>query len=162
MKFKEFLKKSDKRTLNILYFIFLLGICLMTVDIFPKQKEKNETPQEQTEERDIEERMKDIFSKISGVGNVDVLIYYRSGEETVYAKDIDSRNGENTSDYQEKTVFAANSEPVAVKKKFPDIEGVLIVAEGGDNIKVKNQLIRSTQALLGVEAHKIEVLKMKS
>ena len=44
----------------------------------------------------------------------------------------------------------------------PEIEGVIIVAEGGGDIIVKNSLISAANAALGVPTHKIEVLKMKS
>jgi len=42
-----------------------------------------------------------------------------------------------------------------------EISGIVIVAEGGDNVIVKDSLIRAAQALFGVSANKVEVFKMK-
>ena len=42
-----------------------------------------------------------------------------------------------------------------------EISGIVIVAEGGDNVLVKDSLIRAAQALFGVPANKVEVFKMK-
>ena len=44
---------------------------------------------------------------------------------------------------------------------MPEITGAIIVAEGGDNAFIKSELIRATQIILNIDAHKIRVLKMK-
>ena len=41
------------------------------------------------------------------------------------------------------------------------MEGVSVVAEGGDNAVVQNNISDIVQALFGIEAHKIKVVKMK-
>lgn len=51
--------------------------------------------------------------------------------------------------------------PLALKEIEPKIEGIIIIAQGGDNIFIKNELIKSAQTILNVDAHKIHVMKMK-
>ena len=53
-----------------------------------------------------------------------------------------------------------SSSPVIIKEMTAEISGIVIVAEGGDDIFVKNSLIRAAQALFGVPANKVEVFKM--
>ena len=40
------------------------------------------------------------------------------------------------------------------------MKGVIIVAQGGDNVEIKNQLISAVMSLMDLDANKIEVLTM--
>ena len=51
--------------------------------------------------------------------------------------------------------------PYIIKKIEPQVNGVLVVAEGGDNPEVKKEIIETIQVLFGVELHKIKVMKLK-
>ena len=52
-----------------------------------------------------------------------------------------------------------SGKPVLIAEKFPEIQGVVIVAEGAGNAAVKLEIIRAVQALLEVPNEKIEVFK---
>ncbi len=52
--------------------------------------------------------------------------------------------------------------PYIIKKNTPEIEGVLVVAQGGGNASICVDITSVIQALFGIEAHKIKVVKMKS
>ncbi len=127
----------------------------------------------------LEDRLEVILSKTEGAGKVDVLITYKTGKELVVAQQLseeDTSTKENAvkgderdikSSLKESTyVIMENSDgsqtPLVLKEMEPEIEGVIIVAEGGDSIIVKNNLIAAAQAALGVSTHKIQVLKMKA
>ena len=53
------------------------------------------------------------------------------------------------------------SEPYVVKTLSPEIEGVLVVAEGAGSGIVNRTIVEAVQALFGVEAHKVKVVKME-
>ena len=40
-----------------------------------------------------------------------------------------------------------------------EIEGVVVIADGGDNAVVVQNITEAVQALFGVEAHKIKIMK---
>ena len=42
----------------------------------------------------------------------------------------------------------------------PKVTGVLVIAEGGGNTKVKAEILEAVQALFGIEPHKIKIMKM--
>ena len=42
------------------------------------------------------------------------------------------------------------------KKLSPEVEGVIVIADGGDNAVVVQNITGAIQALYGVEAHKIK------
>ena len=117
------------------------------------------------------------MSKVEGAGRVDVMITMSDSGEAVYAQENkinsslteesasqgDSRGIETRT--EENTVLTVNngdgsSSPVIIKEMTAEISGIVIVAEGGDDIFVKNSLIRAAQALFGVPANKVEVFKM--
>ena len=49
--------------------------------------------------------------------------------------------------------------PYISKEMTPEIEGVLVIAEGGENAVVIQNITEAIQALFGVEAHKIKIMK---
>ena len=50
--------------------------------------------------------------------------------------------------------------PYVIEEMEPQIQGILVVAEGGDNSQVVQNITEAVMALFGVEAHKIKVMKM--
>ena len=48
-----------------------------------------------------------------------------------------------------------------VKEYEPEIEGVIVAAQGADKPAVVQNILEAVQALLKVEVHKVKVLKMK-
>lgn len=125
-------------------------------------------------EEKLEQRLEYTLSQVEGVGNVNVMISTNNSKELITKSDTVQENaitseealtGDNrnikSDKYQDTTVKINGDEPLILKEISPTIEGVLIVAQGGDNIQIKNSLINATNALLGVEVHKIQVLKMK-
>ncbi len=132
-----------------------------------------------TYEAILESRLKKALSKVEGVGNVDVMLTLSYGKELVLAKDVateesktienDSNGGMreiNSKSLNSKNVIisgsGSNNQPLIIKELEPKVEGVIIIASGGDNVYIKESLINATKAILGIDAHKIQVLKMKT
>lgn len=126
----------------------------------------------------LESRVEDILSSMEGVGNVKVMITLQSSQETIVEKDMptsrsnisetDGSGGNrntNEMDSQETTVYTTNQNgdkiPYVIKTKEPEIEGVTVVAQGGDNAVVQKNISEVIQALFHIELHKIKVVKMR-
>ena len=125
----------------------------------------------------LEERLTALLSKMAGVGKVEVMITLKSSRELVVEKEQPvSRSSTSESDSQggnrnisqvdsrESTVYrteGGTSEPYVVKTLSPEIEGVLVVAEGAGSGIVNRTIVEAVQALFGVEAHKVKVVKME-
>jgi stage III sporulation protein AG len=54
-----------------------------------------------------------------------------------------------------------NGKTVVLKELYPKINGVVIVAEGANNITVMRKIQQATTSLLGVDLGRIEILTMK-
>lgn len=126
----------------------------------------------------LEERLEDVLEQMEGVGKVKVMITVSDAGECVVEKDrvyentitteTDStggnRNISETGD-EEETIYVKTGDetyPYIQKQKMPTIEGVVVVAEGGDKSRVAANISESVKALLPVEAHRIKVVKMCS
>lgn len=141
---------------------------------------------QETEEKDnpggyageLEERLESLLASMEGVGNVKVMVTLDSSREQVVEKDIpstmdttketDSTGGSRdviNSRQEETTVYvtdsAGNKTPYVSKIREPSIEGVTVVAQGGGNAVIQKNITEVIQALFGIEAHKIKVVKMK-
>ena len=126
----------------------------------------------------LEERLEEILSAVQGVGSVKVMITLSSSGEKIVEKDIplernsivenDSTGGNRSTNEmysQEETVYSTNAEgdkiPFVIKENSAVVEGVSVVAEGGNNPQTQKNISEVIQALFGIEAHKIKVVKMK-
>ena len=56
---------------------------------------------------------------------------------------------------------SGDTSPIVVSEKYPEIEGVLIVCQGGNSADVEVHIKEAVEALFSVDAHKIVVCKRK-
>ena len=141
-------------------------------------------------EKTLETRLAQILEGMEGVGNVQVMITFQDQGESVVEKDVTMRqdagtgsSGQNSSggttgsagtsgveksgsrESSESTVFSqsdGDETPFVNKEILPKIDGVFIVAEGGADAKVRKNISEAVEALFGLDAHKIKIVKMKT
>ncbi len=63
-------------------------------------------------------------------------------------------------DENKEIIVDSNNNPITEKVVMPKIEGAIIIAEGGENIEVKANIIQAVAAVTGLTSHKIQVFKM--
>lgn len=126
----------------------------------------------------LEERLTAALSRVEGIGEVQVMITLSSSRELVVERDtIGSRSATNEVDAQggsrlvsqeqtQETVVCRSegtaSEPYVIKTLPPEVEGVLVVAEGAGTGTVNRTVTAAAQALFGIDAHKVSVVRMGS
>ncbi len=140
---KEIIEKltADKK----IFFLFIVGIALVVSSAAFNNQEKNETAEYVISENVYmdEKRLSKLLSTVSGAGKVQVYITYKNDGEKVVAYD---------SDEEERKVVntGKNNEPYILTTKYPEIKGVLVVAEGAGNENVKNRLIRCVKSITDI------------
>jgi len=130
-----------------------------------------------SEDESVEERIEAILSQIEGVGKVDVMITYVSDGEIVPA--VNTRINENNTDEkdsgggtrkirensQETNIAYEEAQgvkkPIILTQKKPEVKGVIVVAEGGENVIVKEKICKAVQVLLDLPIHKVQVFERK-
>ncbi len=96
----------------------------------------------------MEQRVANVLSQIEGAGRVDVMINFEKGVEMIPAT-----NTEGDRD----TIVLVSGKPVVLAEIQPKISGVLVVAEGAGNVKVKLELTKAVCTLLSVDSNCIEI-----
>ena len=160
-KFKDLSNK--KQIENVVIFLVLLIIVIIVINsLFGEEKETvKEGPKEvsislEQNENDLEKSLKNILSKISGVGSVDVMVSYSNTimqvpmydtkENTTVVEESDKNGGIR------KTKEVANEQSIIYEEKnsvkvpaikqtiMPEVVGVIVVAEGAGSQVVKENI----------------------
>ncbi len=159
--------------------LFSTEVSTMTspAEMVSSDVEQSEEVQNLSYVEEMEEKVSDILSKTEGAGRVEVVITLRTSTEKVIEKDFptmrsqteeqDQNGGSriiSSTDSKEQTIYSTqgnNAEPYVIKTLSPEVEGVLILAEGAGDGTVSQNLSEAAQVLFGIEAHKVKVIKMK-
>ncbi len=176
----KFVKLDFKKKLQ--YLAILLVVIVMLAIYFAstgkaQQPEPTQQPSSnsQTDTDSMEEKLQDTLSKIAGAGRVEVMITYESSAEIVPALSVDKQtstttdlgdNGSsttNTENTQSEIVTVNGSDgnsALVLKENSPPVKGVIVVAEGAEDIGVKLSLLSAVQTILNISPDQVDVYKM--
>jgi len=134
-------------------------------------------PRESSFQLRLQEELEDILGRIHGVGKVSVLLTLEDEQEVVYAINQEERrrttleqDGQSGTretieiDRRGQLVIVrsgGSEQPVVIKVIKPRVRGILIVAAGADNLRVRENIINAVQAVLDIPSYRISVQKGK-
>lgn len=169
MEIKEKLNEllhSDKKV-KILIIVAFAGILIILLSEMTTHdssaKIKSEECDYTSYVESLEEKTEKVLSLIAGVGKCRVMITLRNTNESVYAQNSDiSRNNSSYSEKYEYVFYDGSNgdEPVLIKQYMPEIQGVAVVCEGGDNPLVAENIISALSSLYNVSSSKISISKL--
>lgn len=165
-------------------------LVILSVPGDKKKKESSGTKQVQnSEEKQIgmttdeyctklEERLKELISNMDGVEQVHVMITLKCGSESVVLTEVSYEQSEKKDtgsngvvseqkEYKNESVVVyekdgdGNTTPYVIKENVPQIEGIAVIAKGGDKPENILKITSVAQALFNVDAHKISVIGMR-
>ncbi|MDO5403149.1 MAG: stage III sporulation protein AG, partial [Eubacteriales bacterium] len=124
----------------------------------------------------MEEKLEYVLSNVDVVGKVKVIISFKNTGEKIIAQDennsseniqeTDSSGGVRSTNQNSSEITniyydsEAGSEPYVKSENMPEVEGVIIVAQGGGDGVIAANITSAVESLLGVPVHKVKVLKM--
>lgn len=132
-------------------------VCLLVISgsfINGKDADKSDSINEYVET--LEEKLKNNLSLVNGAGKVSVIISVESGMQTILAT-VKTKDEKTTTE----APFTVGGKTVALTETYPKISGVIIVAEGANNLQVRVSLINATSVFLNIESDKIQILTRK-
>lgn len=180
-------KKNSSNMINILI-IFLVGVFLIiTASTIKSPKKSTEisksvendanTKVEYYGEDELENKLKYILGRIDGVGRVEVMMYFDSGEEQIPAFNVtdstnvteekDTEGGVRSTTQKNNganlviTNNGSNTQPIILKKYKPHITGVIVVAEGADDKIIEYRITQAVIKLFNISSDKVNVYSMK-
>lgn len=148
---------------NQLVILLLTGVLLIVIAMPEKKNERKYEEQQETAgisqedsyERAAERRLERILREVEGVGEVKVMITLKASSEKIVEKDKEER-GETT---VYNSVSGKEQTPYVKKEMSPQAEGVVVIAQGGDNAVTVKNITDAVQALFDIDTHKIKVMK---
>lgn len=125
----------------------------------------------------LEKRLEELLHQVENIGEVSVMITVKSSMEKVVLKDQpqetessleqDSQGGSRStisSATEESTILVESGNgtvPYIMKEIYPQVEGVVVIAQGSQTGTVDLDILAAVQVLFDVPAHKIKIMKMK-
>ncbi|MDO4296858.1 MAG: stage III sporulation protein AG [Lachnospiraceae bacterium] len=186
---KEWLEKVKSLKKDQILILLLSGVLLLIIAMPEKETKENtgtnitaaesETVSNTVpDERErLELQLQNLLAQVEGVGRAQVMITLKSDGKKIVEKDgenaqekeDDRQEGVSSSSQSvrssESTVYQrdgqGNETPYVTERQSPEVDGVLVIAQGGGNTAVVQEITEAVMALFGVEAHKIKVMKME-
>ena len=106
----------------------------------------------------LETKLSDRLSELDGAGRVKVIISVKSGMRSEIATE---KQVGGIGDRTTETPVLISGKPLILGEIYPEICGVIIMAKGAENVKVRLSLITAAQTFLDVSSDTIQVLPMR-
>lgn len=175
------LKDNPQRRLRLIMTVGLLGILLIFLSEcgISDKKENKQVNTSNTSASfsafELENRLKTMIEKIDGAGRTDVMITFENSGEKVYVSEektreetmgtMDEKNSQKTE--REESYIMVDSEnggktALISEERVPEIQGVIVVCDGGDDPVVSEKLTQTVKTALNIGSNRICVLKRVS
>lgn len=114
----------------------------------------------------VEKRLKNLISSIGGVGKVEVFVSVDASPQIVIAEEIEEKtvtSGSTTTTTVKKSPVivkdGSSSTTIVLNEVSPNILGIVVVAEGADNAKIKLKILNAIKALYEIDSNRIEIIE---
>ena len=131
----NFLRRDKKRLAALIAVLVGVVLILFSFSGVNDSSDSDDTLEEYKKE--LEHELTELCSDIDGVGKCKIYVSFAEGEKTEY-------KGSNV-----------------IVRIPPKVQGVTVICEGGDSIRVKQELSECITALFDIGANRICVLKME-
>lgn len=181
-------EKKEKVIILFLLGVFFLLIATPVSSFSGKDKKSVSEEEPDVSDKTVENSKKDAYIEelenkleqtiggMEGAGKVLVMITLKDNGEKILDKnqpyesktEKSSEEGKETESTSiksdQETVLieeGGDTTPIVVQELYPDIEGVVVVCEGGDNSELALHIKEAVEALFSIDAHKIVVCKLQ-
>ncbi len=148
--------KSKLRTGKVLEVLTVLILAVVVAALmlsYFTSKDGEDAAEETTYAAALEVRLGQVLSQIDGAGNVEVFITAQSaGEKVIATETTVGEDGSVTT-----VPVLSGGEVIVLEELNPEITGVLIVAEGADNLSVRFALLEAAASVLNINQSLIKV-----
>lgn len=166
-----FAKIKSVKNIEIIIGLVIIAVMIIIYSNVSAAKEKTDADSggEATLTDNLETRLADILGEIEGAGEVKVMITYAGTGDKITAETTNTHttttNGSTSSTTTTTTTSSpvlSGSDVVILQEKMPEIKGVIVVAEGASDMKVKLKLMQATATVLGINANSIQIFTRRA
>ena len=173
---KNITKDKEKRTQNLVLLVILLVILLISINlIFDKNSnnESNITKKAESDESvssvsnnidqtDLEKKLENILSQISGISDVSVVLTYSQDtkQNVVYNKKEEIKDGNSSKEASVAYNETSGSKTAIVESvELPKIEGAIVVAKGANSVEIRSKIASAISSVTNIAAYKVQVFE---
>lgn len=182
-KMATFFQRIKKiKNIEVIFCIVLIAIMLLLYSARINKNNNEDDSQVSVNQvissyTETEQKLAKILSSIEGAGKVNVLITYDGTSQLVTADSVTKNISTRTDDSGGFNLVSSISDetltpvlvmvdgtptPLILKEINPQIEGVIIVAEGANSIKVRLEILKAASTALNIDKNKIEIFTMNN
>ncbi len=120
--------------------------------------------------KEIEKKLVEVLTSLKGVTKASVMVSVENGTEIKIAESVEeetiiSSDGEskNVTIVKNPIIVTENGEskPIILMEILPEIKGVVVVADGADDVNVKLNIYKLIQATINISSNNIQVFAGK-
>ncbi len=173
---KNITKDKEKRTQNLVLLVILLVILLISINlIFDKNgsNESNITKKTESDENvssvsnnidqtDLEKKLENILSQISGISDVSVVLTYSQDtkQNVVYNTKEEIKDGNSSKEASVAYNETSGSKTAIVESvELPKIEGAIVVAKGANSVEIRSKIASAISSVTNIAAYKVQVFE---
>lgn len=178
--------KADKKIVIFMAAGILGMLLLLLSEVLPSKSDTTRTKegaadlssavsQQDTYLQEVEKKLTDIITSISGAGRAKVMVTLENSSESVWAarqktaqeqESAASTGGGGKEKYSSEDEYiiiksnGSDEDGLLVKVIQPKIRGVAVVCDGGDSVYVREKITNAVAAVLDISTAKIAITKM--
>ena len=105
----------------------------------------------------LESKLENIIGKIKGAGKTTVMVYLDESPMLILAESTDEKV--NTTTVTEPIILnsSGSSVPLVLTEKLPEVKGVVVVAEGANDVALILDIIQAIKTLIDIPSGNIQV-----
>ena len=110
----------------------------------------------------LENKLENVITSLKGVGQAEVVITLEKGFEYIYQTEEETRTTSNGTSVTSSSVVLVDGKPIMLKEIYPVVNGIVVIAEGSDEVGVRLDIISIIQTVIDVDTAQIKILEGKS
>lgn len=165
----ERLKKVKHIHIYLAVGVALLVCCIYFISISPDKNKENKSSisidnisanfESSGEYIDyLENKLESVITRVKGVGDADVIITLEKGFEYIYVTEEETKTTSNGTSITSSSVVMVDGQPVIKEEIYPVVKGIVVVANGADDIGVKLNIVSIIQTVIEIDNTKINII----
>lgn len=106
----------------------------------------------------IENKLESVITSVKGVGNAKVVVTLEKGFEYVYVTEEETKTSSNGTVINTVSIVMVDGQPVIKEEVFPVVKGIVVVANGADDVGVRMNILSIIQTVIDVDNSKINII----
>lgn len=106
----------------------------------------------------MENKLENVITSVKGVGETKVVLTLEKGFEYVYLTEEETKTTSNGTTVTTISIVMVDGQPVVKEEIYPVVKGILVIAEGAEDIGVRMNILSLIQTVIEVDNSKINIM----